>query len=151
MAPLPDRRLGVKLKPFNNVGLDFAGPFDIKMGRGKIRKKVYVLVLTCMVTRGVHLETTAAWTLHMSSTLSHGLLTSEGCPRLSHQTIKLHFEKQIRRSQSGTRQSTGTPFRRLQDSDSGQTLTASNGTSIRQMLLTSAASSKLSSRHSNRR
>jgi hypothetical protein len=47
MAPLPDRRLGVKLKPFNNVGLDFAGPFDIKMGRGKIRKKVYVLVLTC--------------------------------------------------------------------------------------------------------
>ena len=42
MAPLPDRRLGVKLKPFDNVGLDFAGPFDIKMGRGKIRKKVYV-------------------------------------------------------------------------------------------------------------
>jgi hypothetical protein len=58
MAPLPDRRLGQKLKPFDNVGLDFAGPFEIKMGRGRARKKVYVLVLTCMVTRGVHLETT---------------------------------------------------------------------------------------------
>jgi predicted nuclease with RNAse H fold len=58
MAPLPERRLSQKLKPFDNVGLDFAGPFEIKMGRGKIRKKVYVLVLTCMVTRGVHLETT---------------------------------------------------------------------------------------------
>ena len=58
MAPLPDRRLGIKLTPLDNVGLDFAGPFEIKMGRGKIRKKVYVLVLTCMITRGVHLETT---------------------------------------------------------------------------------------------
>jgi hypothetical protein len=39
MAPLPDRRLGVKLKPFDNVGLDFAGPFDIKMGRGKNKEE----------------------------------------------------------------------------------------------------------------
>ncbi len=71
MAPLPDRRLGVKLKPFDNVGLDFAGPFEIKMGRGKIRKKVYVLVLTCMVTRGVHLETTGGMdTSHVIDAIS---------------------------------------------------------------------------------
>jgi hypothetical protein len=71
VAPLPDRRLGVKLKPFDNVGLDFAGPFDIKMGRGKIRKKVYVLVLTCMVTRGVHLKTTGGMdTSHVIDAIS---------------------------------------------------------------------------------
>jgi hypothetical protein len=71
MAPLPDRRVSHKLKPFDNVGLDFAGPFEIKMGRGKIRKKVYVLVLTCMVTRGVHLETTGGMdTPHVIDALS---------------------------------------------------------------------------------
>jgi hypothetical protein len=71
MAPLPERRIGTKLKSFDNVGLDFAGPFDIKMGRGKIRKKVYVLVLTCMVTRGVHLEATGGMdTVHVINALS---------------------------------------------------------------------------------
>jgi hypothetical protein len=41
------------------------------MGRGKIRKKVYVLVLTCMVTRGVHLETTGGMdTSHVIDAIS---------------------------------------------------------------------------------
>ena len=39
MAPLPERQIGTKLKAFENVGIDFAGPFDLKVGRGKIRKK----------------------------------------------------------------------------------------------------------------
>ena len=62
MAPLPERRSAQKLKPFDNVGLDYAGPFDIKMGRARNRKKIYVLVLTCMVTRAVHLEPTGGMT-----------------------------------------------------------------------------------------
>ena len=71
MAPLPETRIGHKLKPFDNVGLDFAGAFDIKMGRGKARKKVYVLVLTCMVTRAVHLETTGGMdTVHVINAIS---------------------------------------------------------------------------------
>jgi hypothetical protein len=41
------------------------------MGRGKIRKKVYVLVLACMVTRGVHLETTRGMdTSHVINAIS---------------------------------------------------------------------------------
>ena len=58
MAPLPDRRVGYKLKAFENVGLDFAGPFELKMGRGRARKKIWVLVLTCMVVLAVHFEAT---------------------------------------------------------------------------------------------
>ena len=34
------------------------GPLELKVVRGKPRKKVYVLVLTCMVTRGVHFKAT---------------------------------------------------------------------------------------------
>jgi hypothetical protein len=58
MAPLPGRRVGTKLRAFEHVGLDFAGPFELKVGRAKARKKVWILVLTCMVVRAVHFEVT---------------------------------------------------------------------------------------------
>jgi hypothetical protein len=59
-APLPSRRTGeLKLKAFTDVGLDYAGPFNIVMGRGMRRKKIYILVMTCMATRAVHLEPTS--------------------------------------------------------------------------------------------
>ena len=58
-AALPTRRLGeTRLKAFTDVGIDYAGPFRIVMGRGQRRKKVYILVMTCMATRAVHLEAT---------------------------------------------------------------------------------------------
>ncbi len=56
MAALPDFRVDIPLKAFANTGLDFAGPFSIKVGRGKVRKKASVLVLTCLSVRAVHLE-----------------------------------------------------------------------------------------------
>ena len=56
MAPLPETMIGTKLKAFENVEIDFAGPFLLKVGRGKARKKVWTLVLTCMVIREVHSE-----------------------------------------------------------------------------------------------
>ena len=71
MAPLPERRFGHKLKAFDNVGLDFAGPFELKMGRGRARKKVWILVLTCMVVRAVHFEPTGGMdTTHVINALS---------------------------------------------------------------------------------
>jgi hypothetical protein len=54
MAPLPERRVGSQVRAFEHVGLDFAGPFELKVGRARARKKVWVLVLTCMVVRAVH-------------------------------------------------------------------------------------------------
>jgi len=43
-------------RPFAETGIDFAGPFSIKVGKGKVRKQRFVLVLTCMTTRCVHFE-----------------------------------------------------------------------------------------------
>ena len=64
-APLPSRRTGNELlKPFADVGLDYAGPFTIIMGRGQRRKKIYILVMTCMTTRAVHLEPTGGMETH---------------------------------------------------------------------------------------
>ena len=58
MAPLPERRIETKLRAFENTGIDFAGPFELKVGRGKSRKKVWILVLTCLAVRAVHFEIT---------------------------------------------------------------------------------------------
>jgi hypothetical protein len=61
----------VKIRAFNDVGMDFAGPFEIKQGRGKPKKKIYILVLTCMSTRAVHLEATGGMdTTHVINALS---------------------------------------------------------------------------------
>ena len=57
-ASLPISRLGQQMRPFADTGMDYAGPFELKMGRAKARKKIYVLVLTCMAVRAVHFEPT---------------------------------------------------------------------------------------------
>jgi hypothetical protein len=46
------------LRAFAKVGIDFAGPYEVKFSRGRARKKVYILVFTCMQVRAVHLEVT---------------------------------------------------------------------------------------------
>ena len=58
MAPLPSIRLEQEVRPFENVGIDYAGPFEVKMGRRIARKKVSILIFTCLQIRAVHLEVT---------------------------------------------------------------------------------------------
>ena len=52
--PLPDFRVA-RVAAFDNVGLDHCGPFYVREGR-KQPSKCYVLIVTCAVSRGVHLE-----------------------------------------------------------------------------------------------
>ena len=55
MAPLPRPRLE-SLRAFDKVGVDYAGPFLTKQGRGAKRAKRYLCLFTCLATRAVHLE-----------------------------------------------------------------------------------------------
>ncbi len=55
MAPIPKMRLDVKSPPFTHVAMDGLGPLQIKDERGST-KKVWILVLSCLVTRGINLE-----------------------------------------------------------------------------------------------
>ena len=58
-APLPAKRLE-QTPPFRNIGMDVFGHFTVSTGRGTRSnpgtKKVWVLLITCLYTRGVHLE-----------------------------------------------------------------------------------------------
>lgn len=58
MAELPGERVQVG-KPFLHTGVDYAGPFELKMisrtERG-VRKKCWVAIFVCLKTRAVHIE-----------------------------------------------------------------------------------------------
>ncbi|XP_077275276.1 uncharacterized protein LOC143904452 [Temnothorax americanus] len=57
MGNLPKIRL-VSSRPFENVGIDFCGPFLIKEKKYRNRNKIkiYVAVFVCLVTKAIHLE-----------------------------------------------------------------------------------------------
>ena len=57
MAALPPERTQIS-RPFNTVGVDFAGPFDIKsyIGRTCRITKGYVCAFVCFSTKAIHLE-----------------------------------------------------------------------------------------------
>lgn len=57
MSDLPSFRLN-QVKPFSVVGVDFGGPFRIKLGshRGAKMDKAYLCLFVCLATKAVHLE-----------------------------------------------------------------------------------------------
>lgn len=57
MGQLPAARIS-PAKPFEQSGVDFAGPIIIKAGprRSKITTKSYIAVFVCMSTKAIHLE-----------------------------------------------------------------------------------------------
>ena len=90
---LPVRRSGEGLRPFEHVGMDFAGPFEVKVGRGKPRKKLYVLVLTCMAVRAVHLEATGGTdTTHVVNAISR-FVDVRGIPKTVTTDNQTSFQK----------------------------------------------------------
>lgn len=58
MSDLPKERVCVTSRAFENIGLDFAGPFFIKSSR--LRKaslqKCYAAIFICMTTKAIHIE-----------------------------------------------------------------------------------------------
>ena len=56
MGQLPAPRIDGSQVAFNNVGVDYAGPFETRQGRGKTRAKRYLCVFSCLETRACHLE-----------------------------------------------------------------------------------------------
>ena len=57
MGSLPAQRVQ-KSRPFSKVGIDYAGPFELKMNRGRSSRcsKGYIALFVCLSTKAVHLE-----------------------------------------------------------------------------------------------
>ena len=54
MSDLPEDRITPGDPPFTNVGVDFFGPFVVKIGRRQ--EKRYGVIFTCLTVRAVHIE-----------------------------------------------------------------------------------------------
>ena len=54
MAPLPRCRTEVGEFPFEDCGLDYFGPFKVKLGRSLHKR--YGCLFTCLRTRAIHIE-----------------------------------------------------------------------------------------------
>ncbi|GBL95711.1 hypothetical protein AVEN_665-1 [Araneus ventricosus] len=57
MADLPSSRVNIS-RVFTRVGIDFCGPFSIKLLSGRFKKsyKCYICIFICFVVKSVHLE-----------------------------------------------------------------------------------------------
>lgn len=55
MGDLPSARV-TAAHPFSRSGVDYAGPFLLKQGRGRHPIKAYVCLFVCMSTKAIHLE-----------------------------------------------------------------------------------------------
>ena len=54
MAPLPEARISIGY-PFQDTGVDYAGPFYVYQYRNR-EKKVWIVIFACLRTRAVHIE-----------------------------------------------------------------------------------------------
>ncbi len=71
MASLPSYQFEKPLRAFSKTGLEFACPFEIKMGKLRKCLKVYILVITCLQIRALHLEVSDGMELsHVVNALS---------------------------------------------------------------------------------
>lgn len=54
MADLPEERVTPDNPPFHSVGIDYFGPFFVKLNRSQLKR--YGVIFTCLATRAVHFE-----------------------------------------------------------------------------------------------
>lgn len=78
MAPLPRLCLILFQHPYTHVGLDYFGPCNITIYRRKVKR--YVLLITCLNTRAVHLEVVASLDLSYFLITFASFTTRRGCP-----------------------------------------------------------------------
>lgn len=78
MAPLPEARVTPFVRPFSLVGVDYFGPYMIKIGRSQVKR--WVALFTCMVIRAVHVEVAASLSTESCKLAIRRFIARRGAP-----------------------------------------------------------------------
>ncbi|XP_062713903.1 uncharacterized protein LOC134290730 [Aedes albopictus] len=78
MAPLPAARVTPFVRPFSLVGIDYFGPYMVKIGRSQVKR--WVALFTCLAVRAVHLEVAASLSTESFKMALRRFIARRGAP-----------------------------------------------------------------------
>ena len=84
MGELPLERTRSNQPAFNDVGMDFAGPYTIRHGRRYSRTEASICVFVCMATKAIHLELVQEMTTVDFIRCLRRFIARRGCPKSLH-------------------------------------------------------------------
>lgn len=86
MGSLPAGRVTAMSRPFEKVGVDFAGPINVKLSRVRrsLTGKGYICVFVCFATKAVHLELASDLTSDTYLACLRRFIGRRGLPREIH-------------------------------------------------------------------
>ncbi|XP_055615122.1 uncharacterized protein LOC129761428 [Toxorhynchites rutilus septentrionalis] len=79
MYPLPSARLSPHVRAFTFVGLDYCGPFLIKVNRSSVKR--WIALFCCLTVRGVHLEVVHTLTTESCKLAIRRFISCRGSPQ----------------------------------------------------------------------
>ena len=82
MGQLPEARV-TPSHPFTHAGVDYAGPFQMKLGRVRrpVHVKCYIAVFVCLVTKAAHLEVVTDATTEAFLAALRRMISGRGLPQ----------------------------------------------------------------------
>ncbi|XP_062717176.1 uncharacterized protein LOC134292218 [Aedes albopictus] len=79
MAPLPRVRLTAYVRAFTFIGIDYFGPYLVKLGRSAVKR--WGVVFTCLTIRAVHIEVARSLTADSCKKAIRRFIARRGAPQ----------------------------------------------------------------------
>ncbi|XP_062559437.1 uncharacterized protein LOC134224167 [Armigeres subalbatus] len=79
MAPLPEARITPYVRAFTFIGIDYCGPFLLRVRRYEVKK--WVMLVTCLTIRAVHLEVVGSLSTEACKMAIRRFIARRGAPQ----------------------------------------------------------------------
>ncbi|XP_055523174.1 uncharacterized protein LOC129717330 [Wyeomyia smithii] len=79
MSPVPWFRTTPFIRPFTFVGIDYFGPYLVKIGRSSVKR--WVAIFTCLTVRAIHLEVVHSLTTDSCKKAVRRFIARRGAPK----------------------------------------------------------------------
>ncbi|XP_062538392.1 uncharacterized protein LOC134206680 [Armigeres subalbatus] len=79
MAPLPEARVTPYVRAFTFIGIDYCGPFSLRVRRYEVKK--WIMLVTCLTVRAVHLEVVGSLSTEACKMAIRRFIARRGAPQ----------------------------------------------------------------------